>query len=334
MAVMARVVGLPSRVAIGFTAGVASPDNSYRTISTDDAHAWVEIFFPNHGWMTFDPTPISDGRGVVPPYLRDTPQGGDEVPTAATKTETVTSSVSGSTQASASPDGTEDGQNQQLAGQSETPTWLYWAFWTAVTLAIVLTALALFAVLGAGLSGVPWARKLVLPATAGLWLLTVGLAAAMISWWLAIPLVLLGLALTPSIVRGVRRHNRLHTVAALGPGASSAAWSELMAESIDRGAPVPAAETIRAAARRLAREHNLDDAGKDGLRVVIGAIERSWYSANPVADPSLPGALAAVRQSLRQNAPLSLRARMFPKSVLKPTPAPVAETQEREPVPV
>ena len=97
---------------------------------------------------------------------------------------------------------------------------------------------------------------------------------------------------------------------------------------------MPVAETIRTAARRLAREHNLDDAGKNGLRTVIGAIERSWYSANPVADPALPGALAAVRQSLRQNAPLSLRARMFPKSVLKPTPAPVAETQEREPVPV
>jgi hypothetical protein len=84
----------------------------------------------------------------------------------------------------------------------------------------------------------------------------------------------------------------------------------------------------------LAREHNLDDAGKDGLRQVIGAIERSWYSSNPAADPALPGALAAVRQSLRQNAPLSLRARLFPKSVLKPTPAPMADTQEREPVPV
>lgn len=107
-----------------------------------------------------------------------------------------------------------------------------------------------------------------------------------------------------------------------------------MAESIDRGAPVPTAETIRLAARRLAREHNLDDAGKDGLRQVIGAIERSWYSSNPAADPALPGALAAVRQSLRLNAPLSLRAKLFPKSVLKPTPAPVAETPDREPVPV
>lgn len=337
MAVMARVVGLPSRVAIGFTAGVASADNSYRVISTDDAHAWVEIFFPNHGWMTFDPTPISDGRGVVPPYLRDTPQGGDELPSTETKTETVAPSASGSTQASASPDGTDQGQALPEAGSTGPQPWHLWALGVVLVLAFLVTlflVLGLLGVISAGLIGVSWARKLLIPAAAGLWLIGVGLAAALLSWWLAVVLVVAGVVLTPLLVRAVRRHNRLHTVTALGPGASSAAWSELMAESIDRGAPVPAAETIRAAARRLAREHNLDDAGKDGLRVVVGAIERSWYSANPIVDPSLPGALAAVRQSLRQNAPLSLRARMFPKSVLKPTPAPMAETQEREPVPV
>ncbi|GGU37055.1 transglutaminaseTgpA domain-containing protein [Lentzea flava] len=335
MAVMARVVGLPSRVAIGFTAGVPSADNSYRVISTDDAHAWVEIFFPNHGWMTFDPTPVDDGRGVVPPYLRETSPGAEEQPTAETKTETVKPSTSGSAQPSTSADGTEDTQNQQQAGEAGPPPWHLWALGVVLVLAALLTVFLVLALLGlisAGMMGVAWARKLLIPAAAGLWLIGVGLAAALLSWWLAIVLVLAGLFLTPLLVRAVRRHNRLHTVAALGPGAASAAWSELMAESIDRGAPVPAAETIRTAARRLAREHNLDEAGKDGLRVVIGAIERSWYSANPAADPALPGALAAVRQSLRQNAPLSLRAKLFPKSVLKPTPAPVAETPERETV--
>ncbi|GAB2863068.1 transglutaminase TgpA family protein [Lentzea nigeriaca] len=337
MAVMARVVGLPSRVAIGFTAGVPSADNSYRVVSTDDAHAWVEIFFPNHGWMTFDPTPVDDGRGVVPPYLRETSPGAEEQPTAETKTETVKPSTSGSAQPSTSADGTDNTQNQQQAGESGPQPWHLWALGVVLVLAALLTVflvLALLGVVSAGLMGVAWARKLLIPSAAGLWLIGVGLAAALLSWLLAIVLVAAGLFLTPLLVRAVRRHNRLHTVAALGPGAASAAWSELMAESIDRGAPVPAAETIRTAARRLAREHNLDEAGKDGLRVVIGAIERSWYSANPAADPALPGALAAVRQSLRQNAPLSLRAKLFPKSVLKPTPAPVAETPEREAVPV
>ncbi|WP_045314247.1 transglutaminaseTgpA domain-containing protein [Lentzea aerocolonigenes] len=337
MAVMARVVGLPSRVAIGFTAGVASADNSYRVISTEDAHAWVEIFFPNHGWMTFDPTPISDGRGIVPPYLRESSQGQGEQPTAETKTETVAPSASGSASTSAKADGTEDTPGQEQAADDSTPTWLILALVIVVVLAALLTlfvVLALLGVLSAGLAGKPWARKLLIPAAAGLWLIGVGLAAALLSWWLAAFLVIAGLVLTPLLVRAVRRRNRLHTVAVLGAGAATAAWAELMAESIDRGAPVPSSETIRTAARRLAREHNLDDAGKDGLRTVIGAIERSWYSANPAADPALPGALAKVRQSLRQNAPLSLRARMFPKSVLKPTPVPMAETPQRETVPV
>jgi transglutaminase-like putative cysteine protease len=337
MAIMARAVGLPSRVAIGFTAGVMSADNTYRVISTDDAHAWVEIFFPNNGWMIFDPTPVDDGRGIVPPYLRETAPGQEELPTGEKNSESVAPSATGSAQTSTATDGTADTQGLQEVGSSGPPTWLKLLAGAVLVLAFLLTAflaLALFGVVGAGLRGASWARKLLIPAVAGLWLLGAALAAALISWWLAVLLVLVGLFLTPLLVRAVRRRNRLHEVAKLGPKAATAAWSELMAESIDRGAPVPAAETIRVAARRLAREHNMDDAGKDGLRQMIGSIERSWYSAHPGADPGLPGALAAVRQSLRRNAPLSLRAKLFPKSVLKPTPAPVAEAPEREPVPV
>ncbi|MDT7785525.1 MAG: hypothetical protein QOF58_3944 [Pseudonocardiales bacterium] len=330
MAVMARVVGLPSRVAIGFTAGVASADNSYRVISTEDAHAWVEIFFPNHGWMTFDPTPIDDGRGVVPPYLRESSQGQDEQPTAETKTETVGSSVTGSAPTSAASDGTEDTTGQQQATKDDTEK-----HWVLIALIISLAFALAFQLLRlVGIIKTSELRRVAGPISLALWALVFLFAMAWLSYWLMALVLLLLVGATPAVMRALRRRGRLREVSKLGPGAATAAWAELMAESIDRGAPVPSAETIRAAARRLAREHNLDDAGKDGLRTVIGTIERSWYSANPAADPALPGALAAVRQSLRQNAPLSLRARLFPKSVLKPTPAPMAETPEREAVPV
>ncbi|ANZ38487.1 transglutaminase [Lentzea guizhouensis] len=337
MAAMARTVGLASRVAIGFTAGVPSPDNAYRTISTDDAHAWVEIFFPNHGWMTFDPTPMTDGRAVVPPYLREQAPGAEEEPTANTQTSTTAPVSQDSAAPSTSADGEEEAGVTGDATQQSTPPWHLWALGVVLLLAFLLTlflVLALLGVISAGLLGAAWARKLLIPAAAALWLIGVGLAAALFSWWLAVLLVVVGAVMTPTLVRAVRRHNRLHAVTALGPDAATAAWAELMAESIDRGAPVPSAETIRTAARRLAREHNLDEAGRDGLRVMIAAIERAWYSPNPTADPALPGALAAVRQSLRQNAPLSLRARLFPKSVLRPTPAPLADTPDQEPVPV
>jgi transglutaminase-like putative cysteine protease len=67
MAVMLRTVGVPARVAVGFTAG--TPIGDYRAIGTGDAHAWVEAWLPGVGWTTFDPTPLTDGRAIVPPYV-------------------------------------------------------------------------------------------------------------------------------------------------------------------------------------------------------------------------------------------------------------------------
>ena len=67
MAVMLRTVGVPARVAVGFTGG--TDVGAYRSVSTADAHAWVEAWFPGVGWTTFDPTPLTDGRALVPPYV-------------------------------------------------------------------------------------------------------------------------------------------------------------------------------------------------------------------------------------------------------------------------
>jgi cell division septation protein DedD len=80
MAVMLRTQGVPARVAVGFTAGTEG--DGYRSVSTRDAHAWVEAWFPGYGWTTFDPTPLTDGRTVVPPYVleavADAPPGAEQ----------------------------------------------------------------------------------------------------------------------------------------------------------------------------------------------------------------------------------------------------------------
>ena len=56
MALMARTIGLPSRVVLGFTPG--EPINDTTVIVMDkNAHSWVEIWVPELGWMSFDPTP-------------------------------------------------------------------------------------------------------------------------------------------------------------------------------------------------------------------------------------------------------------------------------------
>jgi hypothetical protein len=61
MAVMVRAAGVPARLALGYTPGTVQDDGS-RLITSDDAHAWVEVYFENVGWVPFDPTPISDER--------------------------------------------------------------------------------------------------------------------------------------------------------------------------------------------------------------------------------------------------------------------------------
>ncbi len=57
MAVMLRTLGLPARLAVGFTAGTYDTNAGTWRISTENAHAWVEVLFPGYGWLAFEPTP-------------------------------------------------------------------------------------------------------------------------------------------------------------------------------------------------------------------------------------------------------------------------------------
>jgi transglutaminase-like putative cysteine protease len=60
MTVMLRMLGVPARVAVGFTAGTWK--GGVWTVTDYQAHAWVEAWFAGYGWLTFDPTP---GRGTL-----------------------------------------------------------------------------------------------------------------------------------------------------------------------------------------------------------------------------------------------------------------------------
>lgn len=59
MAYLVRAAKIPARVAIGFSRGQQTGDGE-ASITTRDAHAWVEVYFNGLGWVPFDPTP-SDG---------------------------------------------------------------------------------------------------------------------------------------------------------------------------------------------------------------------------------------------------------------------------------
>ncbi|MHA7277322.1 transglutaminase family protein [Arthrobacter sp. Hz1] len=76
MAVMARVAGIPSRVAVGYAPGDPTGDSEEGpegqeltefSVTSQDAHAWPELYFDGVGWVKFEPTP---SRGVVPDYAQ------------------------------------------------------------------------------------------------------------------------------------------------------------------------------------------------------------------------------------------------------------------------
>ncbi|MDD0857135.1 transglutaminaseTgpA domain-containing protein [Arthrobacter alpinus] len=76
MAVMARELGIPSRIAVGYAPGAVTTDVAERDGRTlfgyratgRDAHAWPELYFEGLGWVPFEPTP---SRGSVPEYEQE-----------------------------------------------------------------------------------------------------------------------------------------------------------------------------------------------------------------------------------------------------------------------
>jgi transglutaminase-like putative cysteine protease len=56
MVVMARAVGLPARLVVGYASGRYDPADARYIVTAADAHAWVEIYFPEYGWVEFEPT--------------------------------------------------------------------------------------------------------------------------------------------------------------------------------------------------------------------------------------------------------------------------------------
>jgi hypothetical protein len=59
MVVMLRTIGIPSRIVNGFHGGEFNDVTGSYIVRANDAHSWVEAYFPGYGWYTFDPTPAS-----------------------------------------------------------------------------------------------------------------------------------------------------------------------------------------------------------------------------------------------------------------------------------
>ena len=67
LVVMMRHLGVPARLAVGYTPGQRNPFTGLYEVKASDAHAWAEVWFPGIGWQSFDPTarvPLA-GDGAV-----------------------------------------------------------------------------------------------------------------------------------------------------------------------------------------------------------------------------------------------------------------------------
>jgi hypothetical protein len=56
MVVMARLLGIPARVAVGYGRGEYNAEVGAYRVRDNNAHSWVEVFFPRYGWVEFEPT--------------------------------------------------------------------------------------------------------------------------------------------------------------------------------------------------------------------------------------------------------------------------------------
>ena len=330
MAVMLREVGVPARVAVGFTSG--TPKGDYSSISSADAHAWVEGYFAGVGWLPFDPTPLGDGRTVTPSYVAQAPTVPINVPPSVLAAGQ--GPLAGHNDPNIPPPPAQGQPAPNGPGQAPKPA------------------------PGAGQSpgqGGGQQGSGPTPASSGgnnaggsggsdkgnsqgsgddqdggknpdhhgdhsgslgpFDLSEVGLIALLTLLGI---LVIGGLASTPAAARGFSRRRRLARAARGGAVGAEAAWREILAEFQDRGARLPGNDTVRGSARRLSRAHRLDSHAVGGMRTVVGAVERGWYASptEPDPRPDLVSAVSTVRGGLEISTPLGVTNKLWPRSVV------------------
>ena len=140
MAAMARSLGIPARVAVGFVPGTEFSDEGvirYR-VSTHDLHAWPELYFDGVGWVRFEPTP---GRGSTPAYTEPELQQQEEAEQAAADAaaEAEDAAEAAPTQAPSIPrdeTGLEAGELQSAEDSQAAGAW--WWGWLALPAAALL----------------------------------------------------------------------------------------------------------------------------------------------------------------------------------------------------
>ncbi|MFE0673880.1 DUF3488 and DUF4129 domain-containing transglutaminase family protein [Streptomyces sp. NPDC058867] len=143
MAAMARSLGIPARVAVGFAPGTPQGDESV-SVGLKDAHAWPELYFEGVGWTRFEPTPT---RGSVPSYTQPDVSG-EALPDVARPTQRESSAPSAAPSESESCAAgnpelcASESPQAALATDGDGPKWYTLLAWSLAGLAALLVPLA------------------------------------------------------------------------------------------------------------------------------------------------------------------------------------------------
>jgi len=329
MAVLARLLGIPSRIAYGFTAGSPNGNGSYR-VTTHDAHSWPELFFQGYGWLRFEPTPsglAGQGTAYAPSYSA-TPGGVTGPPGLATG---PTSSPGAVPTGRASAPGIPPNILQQLlSGEGRGGT-------ATVTGGGTMSPWENFGLVVAGLVMV----ALVAPWTARLVVRRLRWRRGRRAWPARIPLT--GAEGTSGTIRAPGTGGGTGTAVAVRPEASvlsgretrvrardiawaHAAWQELRDDLVDYGAGYVPSESPRAVATRAGGGLALTGTARAALGRIAMAEERARYAPAPADGSGLRADSVAVRRAIAAAVPRTTRwrARLLPSSVVGPVLATVA----------
>ncbi|MFG1701853.1 transglutaminaseTgpA domain-containing protein [Nonomuraea sp. M3C6] len=283
MAVLARAVGIPSRVAIGYTGGTKIGDRW--TVGTNDSHSWPELYFEGVGWLPFEPTPsgsLGQGSARAPAYTQPRPTSTGE---AATPTPGATSSSADEPldpQARRNP--RELDREGQIATGGLPPD----------------DSMPLIGKIGIGAG----ALLLILLIPAGVRLVTRNRRVRTLGWKVSEP----SDELAARMVSGSRGHPSV-----------AAAWAELDDVLYDYGMARQTSETPRTLARRLTQQYEFDADSAAAITAIASAVERVLYARDPGRIGPMRKDLRKVRQALAATVSRGrrLRAVLLPPSTLR-----------------
>ncbi|MFH9857761.1 DUF3488 and DUF4129 domain-containing transglutaminase family protein [Streptomyces sp. NPDC017202] len=308
MAAMARTLGIPARVAVGFAPGSPQSDGSV-AVSLKDAHAWPELYFEGVGWTRFEPTPT---RGTTPPYTLPETSGSavPDLPQASRSAGAAPSAEPSASTSCTAEDkrlqGCADALTLDRADQGGGgPPWYRIAGWTALGLVVLVLPLLPMA----------WRlrRRSVRLASAQHTGPPAGSRADPVTRGDGVGRPVGGTG--PAVLPDLPPEEAGEAAAAHVLGV----WRELTDTAWDYGIPPDDALTPRRAADRIVRLGELDEAVAESVHRLAGAVEQVLFAPRPRAEAGLAEDVRTVRVALRARVGrrTRLRAVVAPRSAVR-----------------